>query len=198
MNAKVYALIVNNQITKFPVTETDINNSNKPTNNYLQCFFEELPEYNAEFEYLVKIPVLVFEQVIVKYKVKQYTLNEKLTKCLELYPTTEVDGNGDHWINMATVPQETVLTVIKLVKDTVQKRLDTWASTKGYDDCKSVCGYSQSVIPEWQADAARAIYLRDTSWFNLYSYLADLQNGLVRPIRSANDLETYLPVLSWT
>ncbi len=194
---KIFALVTDNVITQFPLTEDDISTIDIPTNNYLQCFYEELPDYDEELQYLIQVPILVYGQVIVKYKVKTYTLNEKLAACLAAYPTTQTDESGNPWINLLAVPQVTFLAVIKLVKDHVQKRLDTFAQTKGYDDCKSVVGYQFSTITAWAADAERAVALRDTSWTNLYTYLDNLQNGLALPIRNETDLETYLPELTW-
>lgn len=197
MHNKTYALVDHGVVLEFPLTEDDINAINIPTNNYLPCYHDEQPTFDSELEYLVQVPIILNDIVIVKYRVIKYTLNEKLARLLVDYPTIEVDENNIPWIDLTKISQTTLLAVIKLVKDTVQKRLDDFAATKGYDDCKSVVAYQFSSEVEWVADAERAIYLRDTSWKNLYTYLANLQTGAIHPPRSFADIEVLLPVLTW-
>jgi hypothetical protein len=79
----------------------------------------------------------------------------------------------------------------------VQKRLDDFARTRGYDNILSACTYATSTVPKFKAEGQYCVNARDNTWATLYTILAEVQAG-TRPMPSGYaDIEPLLPVLEW-
>lgn len=185
-----FALVVDRQIILYPLTYDDINARNNPMEDYLYCYDEPKPTIQYPvFQYLEPVPKLVGISVQVGYVIKQKTLEEIFT-LIGL-------GSGST-ITIAEVAPEHLEAVVILTKERVQGQLDAFATTRGYDDIKSVCTYINSQIPQYQTEAARAIYLRDLTWSTLYTYLNGIMTGSTPLPESWDDIQVNLPALTWT
>lgn len=79
----------------------------------------------------------------------------------------------------------------------IQKRLDDFARTRGYDGILSACTYATSAVPKFAAEGRYAVDARDATWSAAYAILAEVQAG-DRPIPgSLSEIESDLPVLAW-
>ena len=58
-----------------------------------------------------------------------------------------------------------------------QDALDTFAKTRNYDGIMSVCSYSGSTDPQFAAEAAYCMDLRDHTWRMAYAVLDDIASG---------------------
>lgn len=108
---------------------------------------------------------------------------EGLIECLKFYnfPLGEL-----------TPPEE----VQKSYIDAIQKRLDEFAQTRGYDNIFTVCSYYGSKNEKFSAEAKRCIDLRDATWEKCYQILDDVNNGN-REIPTLEQVISELPVLTW-
>lgn len=77
--------------------------------------------------------------------------------------------------------------------DAVQRALDAFAQTRGYDGIMSACSYSNSTDAQFKLEADYCIQLRDTTWRMGYAILAEVKVG-TRPIPSVEELIDELPV----
>lgn len=78
----------------------------------------------------------------------------------------------------------------------VQAVLDTFARTKGYDSIISAASYAASTIPQFAAEAARAILMRDNIWAACYAIMAAVVAG-TRTLPTVEEIMAELPVASW-
>lgn len=78
----------------------------------------------------------------------------------------------------------------------VQKRLDDFASTRGYDNILSACTYVTSSVDQFRLDAETAVSLRDQTWAACYGILSAIQSG-DKQMPSLEDFLNSLPPLVW-
>ena len=80
----------------------------------------------------------------------------------------------------------------------VEKRLNDFAKTRGYDDIKSASDYAaQTAVPKFQQEGQYALNQRAATWAKLYEVLAEVQAG-TRPMPTGYaDIEQELPALVW-
>lgn len=80
--------------------------------------------------------------------------------------------------------------------DAVQRRLDEFAQTRGYDGIMSAATYATSAIERFRREGERAVTLRDNTWAACYAILADVLAG-ERPVPTLEELVAELPALTW-
>ena len=78
----------------------------------------------------------------------------------------------------------------------VQKHLDDFARTRGYDGILSACTYATSTNPRFAAEGQYAVEARDATWTKFYEVLAAVEAGS-RPMPTMEELIAELPVLEW-
>jgi hypothetical protein len=191
----IYALIENNAISIYPLTEEDINNRNAPTELYIQCYFEPQPTIDPIIEYLEEVPSYSFTSVDVNYIVRRKTVETLFDILSTTYGV--LDGNNVLVVDINNVPTALITGFITLIKDRVQNNLDVFARTRQYDDIRSVITYYNSTITSYRDEAIRAVYLRDTCWDNLHTYLDQVTAGTVSVPLTWTEIEAILPSLTW-
>lgn len=83
------------------------------------------------------------------------------------------------------------------IVEAVQRRLDSFAQTRNYDNILSACTYASSSVPRFASEGQAAVDARDATWATLYTLLGEVQAG-TRPMpESFADVEPLLPVLEW-
>lgn len=78
----------------------------------------------------------------------------------------------------------------------VQKRLDTFAQTRNYDNIFTACTYATSTNTKFSAEGLRCISLRDATWAKCYEVLAAVDAG-TRTAPTIDELLAELPALTW-
>lgn len=78
----------------------------------------------------------------------------------------------------------------------VQKYMDTFARTRGYDNMMSACSYASSSIPSFASEGGYCLKMRDAIWQQCYTLLAQYKAGQTT-ISNAAELIALLPVLTW-
>lgn len=85
----------------------------------------------------------------------------------------------------------------KALEAQLQKRLDDFAATRGYDGIMSAATYATSTNAKFSSEGQYAVEIRDTTWAKAYELLAEVHNG-TRPMPSSiADFESELPVMQW-
>ncbi len=74
--------------------------------------------------------------------------------------------------------------------ETVQKRLDDFAKTRGYDNIMSACSYVSSTNEQFAGEGKRCVELRDRTWEKCYSIITDSSPAI-------DELIALLPDLVW-
>ena len=77
-----------------------------------------------------------------------------------------------------------------------QSMLDSFARTRGYDGILSACSYVSSAVPQFAAEAARCVTLRDQVWATCYTIMAAVKAG-TRTMPTVEQAISELPALTW-
>ena len=78
----------------------------------------------------------------------------------------------------------------------VQKHLDDFARTRGYDGILSAATYATSTNPKFAVEGQYAMEARDATWVKCYEVLAAVEAGS-RPMPTLEELLAELQVLTW-
>lgn len=109
----------------------------------------------------------------------------------------ELDEDGNMQLIVCQFPQpsqeENEAQLQSVMTNAVQRALDDFAKTRGYDGIMSACSYSNSTDAQFKLEANYCIQLRDTTWRMGYAILAEVKAG-TRPIPSVEELIAELPV----
>ena len=93
-------------------------------------------------------------------------------------------------------PPPTAEQIIAQYTAAVQKHLDDFARTRGYDGILSAATYATSAVPKFKAEGQYAVEARDATWAKCYEILAAVESGS-RPMPMLEELIAELPVLTW-
>ena len=93
-------------------------------------------------------------------------------------------------------PPPTAEQIVAQYTAAVQKHLDDFARTRGYDGIMSAATYATSTVPKFKAEGQYAGEARDATWAKCYEVLAAVEAGS-RPMPTLEELLTELPVLTW-
>lgn len=86
---------------------------------------------------------------------------------------------------------------ISLLTAEVQRKLDEFAQTRGYDNIVSACSYSNSTISQFEQEALYCIQLRDQTWNAFYSIVSAVQLGTRSVPKKYEDIQSELPLMQW-
>jgi hypothetical protein len=86
--------------------------------------------------------------------------------------------------------------IIDSFKTQIQKRLDEFAQTRGYDNTLSCCTYADSAVAQFAAEGQYMKTKRDQDWANGYQIIAEVKAGN-RPVPSLEELFAELGPLEW-
>lgn len=85
---------------------------------------------------------------------------------------------------------------INQFKAEIQKRLDNFAQTRGYDNTLSCCTYADSAIEKFAIEGQYMKQTRDQQWATGYQIIADVQAGN-REVPTLEQLFIELGPLEW-
>jgi hypothetical protein len=105
---------------------------------------------------------------------------------------------GEWKLIQGQIPDQHISEIsIEEVVHLVQKRLDDFASTRGYSGITSACTYFSSTIEQYRVEGTYCLGVRDTTWDTFYKILSEVDLG-VRPFpQKFSDIESELPALQW-
>ena len=89
-------------------------------------------------------------------------------------------------------PPPTAEQIVAQYTAAVQKHLDDFARTRGYDGILSAATYATSTVPKFKAEGQYAVDARDATWAKCYEVLAAVEAGS-RPMPTLEELLAELP-----
>ena len=93
-------------------------------------------------------------------------------------------------------PMPTTEQIIAEFSSAIQKRLDTFAHTRGYDGILSACTYATSGNLRFSKEGQYCVTARDATWAKCYEIMDAVQTG-TRPMPTLEEIMLELPVLAW-
>jgi hypothetical protein len=93
-------------------------------------------------------------------------------------------------------PPQTTEQILAESTYAVQKRLDDFARTRGYDGVLSACTYATSGNLRFSKEGQYCVTARDATWAKCYEILDAVQGG-TRPMPTLEAIMLELPVLAW-
>lgn len=104
------------------------------------------------------------------------------------------DGNGYPILQDRSPP--TTEQIISIYVNAIQKRLDDFSKTRGYDGILSACTYATSTVPKFAGEGQYCVNARDSTWSASYVILADVEAGN-RSMPTIDEIMSELPDLAW-
>jgi len=182
----IYAQLDLDILLTFPITQQERDTTYANADFIVKCIDLDKPVINTISQKYNMTPIIVGDQVLVKYEVTNKTVEELLNEIV-------LSGNT----TVSTISPDLLNATTDAIKERVQNLLDDFARTRGYDDIKSAASYKTSSNTQFQTEGARAEYLRDTTWTNLITYLTNLSAGSVAFPTTWTDISSKLPALTW-
>ena len=104
---------------------------------------------------------------------------------------------GDLWNGQAFSAPPVDLSKLQTdILAATQGALDAFAQTRNYSGILSACTYKDSAVPQFAAEGAYCVQLRDQTWATLYEMLAEVQAGSRAIPAGYADIAGELPVSS--
>lgn len=179
----MYALIINNTVSKYPYTYQTLCADN-PNCSIPRPTSEEA--WNVWGVYSVT-PVTMPASSVAKV----------------VYEGTPIFQDGEwrqNWLERDATQAEIDSNTFNLaqgITQATQARLDAFAQTRNYDGILSACTYVNSTNLTFQAEGEYCLQQRDATWAKLYEILAEAEAG-ARPIPTGYaEIESELPALVW-
>ena len=88
-------------------------------------------------------------------------------------------------------------TILEVLEQAVQKRLDDFAKTKGYENINSATTYISSSVTKYKNEGTYASTARDSTWSALYQIIDDANDGKRQKVNNFSEIESELPSLAW-
>ena len=101
-----------------------------------------------------------------------------------------IDDNGN--FSLPALP-----TIVEVLEQAVQKRLDDFAQTRGYENINSATTYISSTVTKYKNEGTYASTARDSTWNALYQIIDDANDGKREKIVNFSEIESELPSLAW-
>ena len=193
---ETYCRIEDGQIVEYPVYALHIRNRAHPFSMYTKVSFAQKPEV-PDFCYLTSKIELISNIPLVTWQIVEKPLQVVLNELHNVNGSPALPGEEPTRVEIEDVPLPTMQRVVKLAKDMVQARLDTWASTKEYDGIVSACTYVSSTNPTRAAEGLKACVNRDLSWDAMYAYMEKVQTKAKPVPLKVEEIVAELPELTW-
>ena len=105
--------------------------------------------------------------------------------------------NDDVWTSKPSAQGPTSEQVKNIISFAIQKKLDEFARTKGYDSILSACSYVSSTNESFRAQAQYCVQARDDAWTMASKIWEEVAAGTRTAPTSLEDIESTLPSLTW-
>ncbi len=97
------------------------------------------------------------------------------------YYTAEKQGDGRWYTVWHKSPDELQTDTKKIIIDVVQRRLDDYARSMGYDNILSACSYATSSVEKFRTEGQKCVQLRDATWQACFDLQSKVESGEVTP-----------------
>lgn len=182
MSNNLYALIKDNEIVEYPITEDHIKNRSHPITDYAICNYLNKPDI-TNLQYLTTKARLSLDGsnqvVIVEYMVNDFSLEDLLSI---VYKDKDVVYYRD-------LDQGIAERILNLVLDRIYKELDNYANKCFYFSFLEMVSFISSTNDKYMTEAIKAVKIRDdirTAWLTLIDNLTTN----IRPfIRNYEEIE---------
>lgn len=195
MRTKKFALVECGRIKLYPLSEEDINARNAPTEDYAMCVYDTDTAPQTHLYEKIEEKLTLGQYVHVEETVVVRTIDEMFEVLAQL--AGFIDSEGKFQINTNAITEDLIDAFEFVVKIKVQKMLDDFAMTRGYDSIDSAVKYTTSSVPRYAQDALRCVDILDAVWSSLFDYLAHIRAGTQAPPTSWNDIAQVIPPLTW-
>jgi hypothetical protein len=112
--------------------------------------------------------------------------------------TSDTAQIGDFWNDKTMSFKNFDEHRLELLKNNVQKRLDSFACTKNYSGIDNLCSQSTSADLTVLAEANCGITLRDATWAKYAGIELSIKNQTRPYPENFSEVENELPALGWT
>ncbi len=195
VDSDVYARVVDGAVAEYPVFGLHIRNRAHPVEWYTKVEYLPKPTLPPFYSYQETV---VAQQggVIATYTIVPLTLSTLLA---QITPRDMgLPGQPEQApVSIATLDPSLVARVAELIAAYVQKHLDDFAKTHGFDGILSAVSYKGDSDTAFSTDGARAADLRTQTWKAFYTYQDGVLAGTTPVPKTLSDIDAILPVLTW-
>lgn len=194
MTTQIYARIHRGRAIEMNVTKKQIVDRGDSMANYLPLYYDAPPKKIPAYHVAKQVTVVYRDHVRVTFHIEPMELTSLL---LRIWHTDGDLRRPIPSVSIADLPASLIKAVSKASDAYMQKRLDEFAMSRGYEDIKSAVTYVDSVVPRFAADGARAKYIRDTTWAAFYAYQDEVLSGTKPVPKNIAEIVANCPALTW-
>lgn len=145
-----YGLVRDNQVILYPLTITDINQRNDPTESYLICYYDPHRPVETLTHKVIQAPVLVGTAIFVSERIETKNVTELFE---QLHATaTSYDENNQPYLDRTKVGPEMYTTFLEIVRIEVQAQMDAFAKMRVFRDPTHPTDTFNAKVHAWCCD----------------------------------------------
>jgi hypothetical protein len=100
-------------------------------------------------------------------------------------------GSGDYY-------DQTLAVLWQRAESLVEKKLNTWAATRGYNGIDRLVSYATSAIGTRAQEATDGVHQRDVLYDAYFTYVTNVKNGTLPVPTRVSDIEAKIPDPVWS
>lgn len=189
----LYGRLENGVLVEFPVYYFHIQNRAHPVEWYTPAIVEPAepaPPYHANQE---KVEVRD-GKIYVTYEAVPLTLEQLLQS---IYADVIPAEGQEPAVYYQDVDPALAARVYTLAGNYTMEKLNAFVQTRNYDSMLSLVSYKDSQIPQFAAEAARGLALRDQIWAAQMTFFQNMVAGTAPVPRSILEIDAMMPELTW-
>lgn len=189
MSEKVFARVVDGVIVETDVYDYQIVNRGHPFSMYVQAI-EGIKPFISSYQKLSKAWVISGENVKIEYTAEDLSIQEILN-------TVNQTVGAQETVNVDNIDTKLISAVFKQVQKFALQQLDEFARSRLYDDLYTLTTYATSKNEIRRSEGQRGVDLRDQVWDYLISLENRIREGKVGFPKTAQEILSQLPKLTW-
>lgn len=197
MTERIFARVEDRTIVEYPLTIEIIATRNVPNDVYLECFYDDddLPTIIPFSSKIEESPKFVGNAIYIRRRLVNKTVFELFDW---LVANHGIDIEGHVVIDRTAITPSIYTAFEEIIKIHVQKMMDDFAMTRGYDNMFSLCDYRDSEVEKYRVEGLNGFYLRNQTWLLLTTYFEEVKNAQRNIPVNWDEVAAILPTYQWT
>lgn len=182
-------------VVEYPVYLVHIQNRAEPIEMYKEVVLGVMPTI-PDFYNLTENVYYSDGKIRTSYSVEPASLPQLIKQANSVLNTDPSEPVVD--VFYADVDPALAARITRLSTEYAQGKLIAFCNTRFYDTDISAISYKDSTVPQYAADALVVLAARDALWVAMNTYFNNVVAGTIPILKSVDDLDAIIPVMSWS